>query len=133
MVCTLPRLRRSGSEYNDNGPTHPTLRSVEPIQETVETTWSLAVENAFAATDDLDLLAGLSYDQNEVDRAQEFNVGLFDYPTGGTDAIHVQGAAYWRYVARSVRRSMFSLAGSNGSLPTQSMPRARPSSLPAVQ
>jgi iron complex outermembrane receptor protein len=105
FAAAFHQRRDEHTEYNDNRPTHPTLRSVEPVQETVETTWSLAVENTFAATADLDLVAGLSRDENDLERAQEFNAtGLFDYPTGGSDATNVQGAAYWRYAtARELR------------------------------
>jgi iron complex outermembrane receptor protein len=98
--------RDEHTEFNDNRPTHPTLRSVEPVQETLENTWSLALENTFAATDRLDLVAGLSYEENDLERAQEFNaaVGLLEYPTGGSDATNLQGAAYWRYAdARELR------------------------------
>jgi iron complex outermembrane receptor protein len=102
--------RDEHTEYNDNRPTHPTLRSVEPLQETVESTWSLAVENTFAATPDLDIVAGLSYEENDLERAQEFNAaaGLFEYPTGGSDATNVQGAAYWRYAAARELRAVIS-------------------------
>ena len=65
--------RDEHTEFNDNRPTSPTFRSVEPVQETLEDTWSLAVENTFAATDKLDLVAGLSHDANELKKAQEFN------------------------------------------------------------
>ena len=98
--------RDEHTEFNDNRPTHPTLRSIEPEQETLENTWSLAVENTFAATTKLDLVAGLSYEENDLKKAQEFNatVGVFEYPTGGSDATNVQGAAYWRYAdARELR------------------------------
>ena len=59
-----------------------------PSQKTDEETWSIAVENTFAATDKLDLVAGLSHDENDLNKAQEFNAtaGLFEYPTGGSDA-----------------------------------------------
>jgi iron complex outermembrane receptor protein len=98
-------------EYNDNRPTNPALRSIEPVQKTLEETWSLAVENTFAATADLDLVAGFSYEENELELSQDYNttVGLFDYPTGGSDATNVQGAAYWRYAqGRELRGSVSS-------------------------
>jgi iron complex outermembrane receptor protein len=98
--------RDEHAEYNDNRPTNPAFRSIEPVQETRENTWSVALENTFAATTDLDLVAGLSYEENELKLAQEFNAtqGLFEYPTGGSDATNVQGAAYWRYKdARELR------------------------------
>ncbi len=102
--------RDEHTEYNDNRPTNPAFRSIEPVQATLEDTWSLAVENTFAATSDLDLVAGLSYEENELELAQEFNAiaGLFEYPTGGSDATNVQGAAYWRYAEGRELRGVIS-------------------------
>lgn len=87
------------NERNLNRPTNPTLSSVEPWQATEEVTWSLAVENTFKASDDIDLVAGVSYDRNDLQEAQEFNAtaGLFAYPTGDSDATNVQALARWRY------------------------------------
>jgi iron complex outermembrane receptor protein len=104
--AALHHRRDEHTEFNDNRPTHPTLRSIEPVQKTLESTWSVAVENTFAATSELDLVAGLSYEENDLKRAQEFTaaVGLFDFPTGGSHAASFQGAAYWRYAdARELR------------------------------
>ena len=39
---------------------------IEPCRRSDEDTWSFAVENTFAATDKLDLVAGLSYDENDL-------------------------------------------------------------------
>lgn len=91
--------RDEHTEFNDNRPTNAPFRTVEPVQENLEETWSLAVENTFAATPKLDLVGGLSYEKNDLEKAQEFNAaqGLFEYPTGGSDATNLQGAAYWRY------------------------------------
>lgn len=54
------------------------------------------MENTFAATSELDLVAGVSHEANDLKRAQEFNAtaGLFEYPTGDSDATNFQGAAY---------------------------------------
>lgn len=98
--------RDEHTEFNDNRPTDPAMRSIEPIQETLENTWSLAIENTFAATGDVDVVVGLSHDENDLNLAQEYNAtaGLFEYPTGGSDATNVQGAVYWRYAdARELR------------------------------
>ena len=91
--------RDEHSEYNRNRPTHPTLSSVEPKQQTKEDTWSIALENTFAATDTVDVVAGVSYDKNDLELAQEFNAndGLFEYPTGGTEAYNIQGLIRWSY------------------------------------
>ncbi len=97
--AALHYRRDEHTEFNDNRPTAPAFRTIEPVQTTDEETWSLAVENTFAATDKLDIVAGLSHDVNDLRKAEEFNAtaGLFEYPTGGSDANNVQGAAYWQY------------------------------------
>ena len=91
--------RDEHTEYNFNRPTNPTLSSTEPLQETLESTWSLAIEDTFSVTDELDLVAGVSHEENDLEKAQDFNaaLGLFEYPTGGSEATNAQGAAYWRY------------------------------------
>jgi iron complex outermembrane recepter protein len=90
--------RDEHSERNFNRPTHPTLSSVEPLQRTDEDTWSVALENTYQPTSSFDLILGVSYDRNDLQRAQEFGAaGLFEYPTGGSDAVNAQGAVHWRY------------------------------------
>jgi iron complex outermembrane receptor protein len=102
--------RDEHTEFNDNRPTAPAFRTIEPIQETRENTWSLAIENTFAATDSLDIVAGVSHDENDLKGAQDFNAtaGLFEYPTGGSNADNVQGAAYWEYAADRQLRGVIS-------------------------
>lgn len=99
LRVALHYRRDEHRERNFNRPSHPTLSSIEPVQTTKEATWSIAVENTFAAADTLDLIAGLSYDRNELTLAQDFNnsAGLFDYPTGGSSAVNAQGMVRWRY------------------------------------
>lgn len=91
--------RDEHTEYNINRPTHPTLRSIEPKQGTLEETWSLALEDTIAATDTLDVVFGVSYDRNDIDKAQEYNAtsGVFDYPVGGSHAFNGQAMLRWRY------------------------------------
>lgn len=99
------------TERNLNRPTHPTLSSVEPLQTTEEETWSAALENTFRATTDIDVIAGVSYDRNELRLAQEFNTtaGLFEYPTGSSDAVNLQAQTRWRYAEEAeVHASMSS-------------------------
>ncbi len=60
------------SEYNHNRPTNPSAENSELKQRNEERTWLLAVEHAWAATDAVDLTAGLSYDKNSVKRAEEW-------------------------------------------------------------
>jgi iron complex outermembrane receptor protein len=104
--------RDEHTEYNDNRPTHPTLRTVEPIQTTLEDTWSLAFENTFAATPNLDLVAGASYEENDLKLAEDYNAALPDptieHPTGGSDATNLQAAAYWRYAQGRELRGVIS-------------------------
>lgn len=72
---------------------------IEPRQTSQEDTYSVAVENTFHATDQLDLVAGLSYDRNALRRAQDYNAStraLFSYPLGSTDAVNWQTAAIYR-------------------------------------
>ena len=59
--------RDEHTEYNYNRPTNPTLSTTEPLQETLENTWSLAIEDTFAATDELDLVAGVSHEENDLE------------------------------------------------------------------
>jgi len=95
--------RDEHNERNYNRPTHPTASSAEPWQQTRENTWSLALENTFAATADLDLVAGVSYDKNDLELAQEFNTtaGLFELPTRDDDAVNGQVSTRWRYARDS--------------------------------
>jgi len=98
------------SEYNFNRPTHPTMSSVEPLQRNREETWSFALENVYHATDAVDLLAGVSYDKNDIELAQEFNAtqGLFEYPTGGSSAVNGQISAQWHYSESSLMSASIS-------------------------
>lgn len=91
------------SEYNINRPTHPTLSFREPTQDSREDTWSVALENTWHATGAIDVLVGLSYDRNDIKQAQEYNntQGLFDHPTGGSDAWNAQAAVYWQQSERT--------------------------------
>lgn len=86
-------------EYNHNRPTHPTLSSTEPKQHNEERTWSVALENTYSATDAVDVVAGISYDSNDLKQAQEYNTtdGLYEYPLGGSHAWNWQGGVQWRY------------------------------------
>ncbi len=91
------------AEYNLNRPTHPELASREPTHGNREDTWSLALENTWHASATLDLLIGISHDRNTIKQAQDYNanLGLFDYPTGGSDAWNGQAALYWHRDERS--------------------------------
>jgi iron complex outermembrane receptor protein len=86
-------------EYNFNRPTSPAASS-EPMQHSEEQTWSLALEQAWSAGDAVDLVAGISYDSNDLKQAQEYGgtpARLYDQPLGDSDAVNGQLAATWRY------------------------------------
>lgn len=63
-----------------------------PTQTQSEETWSFAVENTFHATRNVDFVTGVSYDTNEVLRAD----GSTD-PLPDLDAWNAQGALIYRY------------------------------------
>lgn len=88
------------TEWNDNRPTNPAFRSVEPKQNQSQTTWSAALEDTFHVTNNFDLIGGVSYDQYWIGKAEEFNSTtnrIYEYPKGGSDAFNWQTAAVWRY------------------------------------
>ena len=98
------------SEYNINRPDAP-QRSVEPKQHTKENTWSLALENTYNATDAVDIVAGVSYNKNELKLAQDVVAAtnaLFNYPTGGSDSVDGQVAAFWNYGGGTLKASVSS-------------------------
>ena len=90
-------------EQQTSRPTHPTLSSTEPVQEQAQDTWSLALEDTVHASNSVDIVGGISYEQYEITKAEDFNAtrGLFEYPKGGTDAFNWQSAIIWRYSTTS--------------------------------
>ncbi len=85
--------------HNERQQAKPDVSSfIEPWQGTTEDTWSVAAEDTFHATDKLDLVAGVSHDNNNLRQAQEYNTsaGLYEYPTGGSSAFNWQAAAIYR-------------------------------------
>ncbi len=60
-------------EHNFNRPTHATMAFEEPLQETEEKTWSIALENTFHATKWLDIVGGVSRDHAKLEKAEEFS------------------------------------------------------------
>ncbi len=87
------------TEQNINRPTHPTLSSAEPVQEQSQNTWSIAVEDTFRVSPTVEIVGGVSFDDYQITKAEEFNAtrGLFEYPKGGSDSFNWQSAAIWRY------------------------------------
>ncbi|NOT27697.1 MAG: TonB-dependent receptor [Acidobacteria bacterium] len=86
-------------EQQTSRPTHPTLASSEPIQEQAQYTWSLALEDTVHVRPSVDVVGGISFDQYEVTKSEDFNTarGVFEYPKGGADAFNWQTAMIWRY------------------------------------
>ena len=56
---------------NFNRPSHPTLSTVDPQQERSQNTSSVALEDTFHATPAVDIVAGISYDQYQITKAQD--------------------------------------------------------------
>ncbi|MDQ8699610.1 TonB-dependent receptor [Hyphomicrobium sp. LHD-15] len=73
---------------------------VEPWQHNVEDTWSFAVENAFHATKRLDIIAGVSYDYQDVKEAEDYNSSsgqIVQNKVTTADAWNWQGGAIYSY------------------------------------
>jgi iron complex outermembrane recepter protein len=87
------------TEQQTSRPTHPTLRTEEPVQEQSQYTWSVALEDTFRLTPALDVVAGISYDKYAIAKAEEFTpaAGLFENPRGGAQAVNWQTALRWRH------------------------------------
>jgi iron complex outermembrane receptor protein len=103
-------LKAAGYYRNDvhreqqiNRPTNPALSTTEPLQEQSQRTWSLAIEDTYRLSPAVDLVGGISYDDYEITRAEDFNAtrGLFEYPRGGANAFNWQSALVWRYSGTS--------------------------------
>lgn len=100
LKAALHYRRDVHNEWNINRPTSPAFSSTEPKQEQVQTTWSMAAENTFHLTRDIDLVGGLSFDKYSIDKAEEFSSAtgaIYEYPKGGATAFNWQSAAIWRY------------------------------------
>jgi iron complex outermembrane receptor protein len=86
------------SERNFNRPDHPTLSNVEPWQQNVEDTWSIALENTYHITKRLDLITGVSWDYNDVITAEDFSGGVVvPNKTVDADAWNYQGGLIYNY------------------------------------
>lgn len=87
------------TEQNFNRPTNPTMATTDPLQERSQDTWSVAIEDTYHATPNVDLVGGISYDSYRVTKAESFTVarGLFELPRGGSGSFNWQTAAIWHY------------------------------------
>lgn len=70
----------------------------EPDQVTVEDTWSLAMENRFRMSPQLDLVAGVSYDLRDLRRAEDYTAGAYIlYPLSDSPAWNEQAALIYTF------------------------------------
>lgn len=86
-------------DINYNYTVSPPSSQKAPTETSSEETWSFAIENTFHATHNLDFVAGVSYDTNEVLRAESLSGGtIVSNPvTPEVDAWNWQAAAIYRY------------------------------------
>lgn len=71
----------------------------EPWQSTIESTYSIAVENALAIDPTLTLTLGASFDWRDTKKAEEYTIppaNFFEYPTANAQALNWQGRLEWR-------------------------------------
>jgi iron complex outermembrane receptor protein len=79
----------------------------EPVQEYLDNTFSVGLEDVLALNESIDLIAGLNYSYRSNMQAQEYGTHyetgerdvLFDFPTGADDALNYQLAAIWKPAA----------------------------------
>ncbi|RUQ63690.1 TonB-dependent receptor [Azospirillum doebereinerae] len=74
---------------------------VEPKQQALEDTWSVALENSVHVTDALDVVLGVSHDWRRLHKAQDWNGtatgSMLDYKRADSDATNGQGAVIHRF------------------------------------
>ena len=74
---------------------------IEPEQENIEDTMSIAAENRLHVTERIDFVLGASYDWRHLEKAQDFtgaNPGQYvNYPLADGNATNVQGAIIYNY------------------------------------
>ncbi|WP_255609185.1 TonB-dependent receptor [Methylosinus sp. Sm6] len=71
----------------------------QPMVYAQEDTYSLAIENTFHPTKDIDLVQGFAYDWRHLRKAEDYVIGsgVLSYPLRDMTAPNYQGAAIWRY------------------------------------
>jgi iron complex outermembrane receptor protein len=98
LKAAIHYRRDDHSERNFGRPDDPMNSFVEPWQSNVEDTWSFAVENTFHATRRLDVIAGVSYDYQDVKTAEDLNNGVVvQNEVTDADAWNYQGGAVYRF------------------------------------
>lgn len=89
--------RDSHSERSDVAPDG--ARPVrEPWQDSIVDTWSFAAENTFHATSSVDVVTGISYDMDDVKKAEDLSSGvIIENERASKDAWNGQGAIIYSY------------------------------------
>lgn len=98
-------------EHNESQTSAPDLPTSvpEPVQTSVERTWSIAGQNRYAFSPNLSFTLGASFDWRNLDSAQEYGVPpgqtgasrLFSYPLHDASAWNAQGRIDWAVDALS--------------------------------
>ncbi|WP_127079915.1 TonB-dependent receptor plug domain-containing protein [Rhodomicrobium lacus] len=90
---------RNRNYVNSGCPTGQTAPCLEPNQQSIEDTYSVALENTFHATSRIDVVTGGSYDWRELSKAQDWtqSTGIINYQLADSDAWNWQTAAIYRY------------------------------------
>ncbi|MCL1861336.1 MAG: TonB-dependent receptor [Proteobacteria bacterium] len=98
LKAALHFRRDQHKEWQDLGLASPNP-STEPKQETVENSYSFALEDTVHVAQKFDLVAGVSRDIRRTKKSQDFTTanGLFDYEIADQFATNYQGAAIYRY------------------------------------
>ena len=92
--------RDNHAERNFARPDDPVNTYVEPWQHNIEDTWSFALENTLHVTKRFDVVAGVSYDYQDVKEAQDFSSTtrlVVDNELTTNDAWNYQGGAIYRF------------------------------------
>lgn len=82
-------------KHDDTQLSQPDVNDIaDPTKSSEEDTWSIALENTWRATDQLTVIAGISYDRAKVNEASRSDVAS-GWPTGSASAVNWQIAAFY--------------------------------------
>jgi len=86
--------------------------SAQPVIASMEDTYSVAIENTFHPTKDIDVVGGFSYDWRHLRQAQGFALpqGIINYTPQDMHAPNYQGAVIWRYSGTDSDRIYFNVS-----------------------